>query len=140
MRSLRRGALVVAACLGCGSELPSTPSDASDRPDTTLTDAPPFSFDVSNIVVPDAALVDVYVPLDDGGGLFQCDKDVCDGRTHYCDTSSIGPDLGPPRCVPLPDGCVPANCECLANANSGAGCSCEHATTGDGLMAGCSLP
>ncbi len=139
---MTRGAryLIVLACVGCGLDL--TTPDASSF-DASTADAPidfgdGFSF--GDGALPEAALLDVYVTLDDGGGLFLCDNDACDGRTHFCDNSSVGPDLGYALCVPLPDGCVPANCECLPNANLGNGCSCEHATTGDGLVAGCSLP
>ena len=130
--------LAVAACFACGSSR-STLNDASDEPETSLPDAPMFSFDAGDAVVPDAALADVFVALTDGGGLFQCDNSTCDGRTQYCNTSSVGPP-GPATCTALPDGCVPANCECLPNANLGVGCSCSHATTGDGLVAGCALP
>ncbi len=137
---MRRSLVWIALSLGCGGTLTAdagtdaTIDDAAAFPDAAFNfgDAGPSTYD--------AALVDVNVPLLDGGGPFICDKDVCDGRTQYCDNSSIGPDLGPARCVALPDGCVPANCACLPNANAGVGCSCERATTGDGLVAGCSMP
>ena len=134
--------------LGCGG-LHATPWDAGADADATIDaamDAPSndgFGFIFGDVVPPpppDAVSVDVYVVLDDGGSPFQCDNNVtCEGRTQYCDISSVGPPGGA-RCADLPDGCVPANCDCLPNANSGTGCSCEHAPTGDGLIAGCVLP
>lgn len=135
-------ALLAVAALGCGGETV-TPPDASTELDATTNDAA-FGFgDVGSSDTPatsfDAALVDVYVTLDDGGGPFPCDNVTCDGRTQYCDISSTGPP-GPAHCRTLPDGCVPANCDCLPNANLGVGCSCAHATTGDGLVAGCQAP
>ncbi len=130
---------LLAVALGCGGETTSAPDASTDATtDAHITDAISFG-DLSVAPSPDAALVDVNVPLDDGGGLFACDNSTCDGRTQYCDTSSVGPP-GPAYCAPLPDGCVPANCNCLPNANWGAGCSCEHAATGDGLIAGCQAP
>jgi hypothetical protein len=120
---------------GCGdATLPAL--DASADADATSDG---FTFGDGNNGVPEAATHDVYVPLDDGGGPFACDTVVCDGRTQYCNISSVGPP-GPAHCSPLPDGCVPANCDCLPNENVGVGCSCGHATTGDGLVAGCQLP
>lgn len=133
------GVVGLAWCLGCGGVLPATSNDASDEPGVTFADAAPFALDAGDVTAPEATLADVFITLDDGGGPFQCDNSTCDGRTQYCDTSSVGPP-GPAYCKTLPDGCVPANCDCLPNANLGAGCSCEHATTGDGLVAGCALP
>ena len=134
---------------GCGSVPAPTQIDAATDLDATTQDAGPFNFgDATSDVAIDAPTFDVYVTLDDGGGLFQCGDCTCDGRTHYCDNSSVGPlaplddaaGCGFASCVPLPDGCVPADCECLPNANLGAGCACEHASDGDGLIAGCAAP
>jgi hypothetical protein len=123
--------------VGCGGAV--TTSDAGvDATTSDVADASiVFGDDVSS--TKDAAPIDVNIGLVDGGGPFMCDQVVCDGRTQYCNISSVGPP-GPAHCSQLPDGCVPASCECLPNANLGQGCSCAHATTGDGLIAGCQAP
>lgn len=135
------GRALLLLAIGCGGETAIPPDASTDSSSNDATIEAGASF--PDVLSPphDAALLeaDVYVPLDDGGGPFGCDNSTCNGTTQYCDTSSVGPP-GPAYCATLPDGCVPANCECLPNANWGAGCSCEHATTGDGLVAGCQLP
>jgi hypothetical protein len=130
--------LLALMLMGCGETAPTTDAAASDATiDDSSLDA--FGFRDGSSGVPEATLVDVYVTLYDGGGPFACDNVTCDGRTQYCNISSVGPS-GPAHCSALPDGCVPANCDCLPNANLGTGCSCTHATTGDGLVAGCQAP
>ena len=129
--------LVAALSAGCGSvEIADAGFDGSGD-DASSTDA--FEFGDGVVPFDSAPAFDVNIGLVDGGGSFECGVFVCDGRTQYCDTSSVGPP-GPPYCHALPDGCVPANCVCLPNANLGQGCSCDRATTGDGLVAGCAAP
>ena len=152
------GPVAAIAMLGltsaCGSDVTSTfsvpdaTSSDGDQDGGLFTDLDAATLaDVSPPEVPDVGLVD-------GGGPFLCNNCLCDGRTHYCDISSVGPpvplapvfgDAGPcpdggTICRPLPKGCVPASCACLANASMGAGCRCFRSSDGDGLLAGCALP
>jgi hypothetical protein len=126
------------ACLACG-DASLTVASTDAEPDVTL------SF---GDAADDASIVDVItsgpdVGLDDGGGIFMCGNCACDGRTHYCYALAEGaPIVGDDAadcsgCIPLPDACVPANCDCLPTFPS---CWCHHAPTGDGLIDGCLLP
>lgn len=128
------------ACVACGSEpVWNAGPDAQD--DATDENVP--SFGDGAVVVDDAAFVDAPdVGLDDGGGPFMCGNCTCDGRTHYCYAVAEGaPIVGDASncssCIPLPDACVPANCDCLPMMTS---CECHRASTGDGLIVACLLP
>ncbi|CAN5812403.1 hypothetical protein BH09MYX1_BH09MYX1_46970 [soil metagenome] len=133
--------------LGCRAPTQSDSTfDASTDPFDAAAD--PFDglveYDVSSFPIPDAAPPATLV---DGGGPFRCAQCPCDGRTHYCDTSTAGPpapepDYGEagcqtasPRCKPYPAACDGSpSCACII------ACDCARAASGDGLFAGCSYP
>ncbi len=135
---------VVIACLACGGA--SSTLDASTDVDAESdTDGSFFSFGdaADDYDAPIFVMTGPDVGLDDGGGIFMCGDCACDGRTHYCYALAEGaPILGDDAadcsgCIPLPDACVPANCDCLPTFPS---CWCHHASDGDGLIDGCLLP
>lgn len=138
----------MALLAACSATDPGSTFDASVDA-TDAADAPTYDFPDCGVPKPCGHEADAspLVGLVDGGGPFLCFGCPCDGKDHYCDTTSAGPPaptdpdagcLDAKRCKPYPSVCEKAPiCLCLLSTLDGGTCSCARAPSGDGLLAGC---